>query len=93
MFTNNATAARASGSRAHTGSCVEATGKPELPVEAGGGLVFLGCVLRPILLAGLAAPGALDLAGESKHDQVIVDAAVVALRPVGAEEPRNGRLK
>jgi AcrR family transcriptional regulator len=41
--------------------------------------IFLGCVLRPIILAGLAAPGALDLIGESKHDQVIEDAAIAAL--------------
>lgn len=42
--------------------------------------IFLGCVLRPIILASLAAPGALDLIAESKHDQVIEDAAVAALR-------------
>jgi hypothetical protein len=41
--------------------------------------IFLGCVLRPIILAGLAAPGALDLIGELKHDQVIEDAAIAAL--------------
>jgi AcrR family transcriptional regulator len=42
--------------------------------------IFLGCVLRPIILAGAAEPGALDLIGESRHDQVIEDSAVAALR-------------
>jgi len=42
--------------------------------------IFLGCVLRPIILASLAAPGALDLIAESKHDRVIEDAALAALR-------------
>jgi AcrR family transcriptional regulator len=42
--------------------------------------IFLGCVLRPIILAGLAAPGALDLIGDLGHDEVIEDAAVAALR-------------
>jgi len=42
--------------------------------------IFLGCILRPIILANLAAPGALDLIGETQHDQVIEDAAIAALR-------------
>jgi AcrR family transcriptional regulator len=42
--------------------------------------IFLGCILRPIILANLAAPGALDLLGETRHDQVIEDAAIAALR-------------
>jgi AcrR family transcriptional regulator len=42
--------------------------------------IFLGCVLRPIVLASLAAPGTFDLLGESEHDQIIEDAAVAALR-------------
>ena len=42
--------------------------------------IFLGCVLRPIILANLAAPGALNLADPSEHDRVIEDAAVAALR-------------
>ena len=46
--------------------------------------IFLGCVLRPIILASLAAPGALELITETRHDQVIEDAAVAALR----REPR-----
>jgi hypothetical protein len=37
-------------------------------------------VLRPIIVAGLAAPGALDLLGGTQHDQVIEDAALAALR-------------
>jgi AcrR family transcriptional regulator len=51
------------------------TGQPNLLAA-----IFLGCVLRPIILAGLAAPGALDLSAASAHDQVIEDAAVAALR-------------
>jgi AcrR family transcriptional regulator len=42
--------------------------------------IFLGCVLRPVQLTTLAAPGALDLSVASRHDQVIEDAAVAALR-------------
>lgn len=42
--------------------------------------VFLGCVLRPIIVATFAAPGALNLAVESDHDRVIEDAAIAALR-------------
>jgi AcrR family transcriptional regulator len=41
--------------------------------------IFFGCVLRPIQLASLAAPGAFALIGETKHDQVIEDAALAAL--------------
>ncbi len=51
------------------------TGQPNLLAA-----IFLGCVLRPIILASLAAPGALDLIAESKHDRVIEDAAIAALR-------------
>lgn len=42
--------------------------------------IFFGCVLRPIQLAGLAAPGAFALISETKHDQVIEEAALAALR-------------
>jgi AcrR family transcriptional regulator len=45
--------------------------------------IFLGCVLRPIELATLAAPGALDLLDNERHDHVIEEAAVAALRPPG----------
>src|SRR5262249_10281884 len=45
--------------------------------------IFLGCVLRPIILASLAAPGAFDLIAETKHDRVIEDAALAALRRDG----------
>jgi AcrR family transcriptional regulator len=41
--------------------------------------IFLGCLLQPIVLASLAAPGAMVLIGETKHDQVIEDAALAAL--------------
>jgi len=42
--------------------------------------IFFGCVLRPIHLAGLAAPGAFDLLTGTRHDAVIEDAALAALR-------------
>ncbi len=42
--------------------------------------IFLGCVLRPIHLAGLAAPGAFDLLTEARHDPIIEQAALAALR-------------
>lgn len=42
--------------------------------------IFFGCVLRPIILATLAAPGALDLLGETGHDTVIEQAALAAIR-------------
>jgi hypothetical protein len=51
------------------------TGQPNLLAA-----IFLGCILRPIIVAGLAAPGALNLIGESKHDRVIEDAAIAAVR-------------
>jgi AcrR family transcriptional regulator len=51
------------------------TGQPNLLAA-----IFLGCVLRPIILAHLAAPGALNLLTTTKHDRVIEDAAVAALR-------------
>src|SRR5262249_47443291 len=50
-------------------------GKPKLLAA-----IFLGCVLRPIIVASLAAPGTLDLLGEFEHDQTIEDAAVAALK-------------
>jgi AcrR family transcriptional regulator len=50
-------------------------GQPNLLVA-----IFLGCVLRPIHLASLAAPGAFDLMTETQHDQIIEDAALAALR-------------
>ena len=42
--------------------------------------IFLGCILRPIIVASLAAPGTLDLLAESEHDQIIEDAAFAALK-------------
>jgi len=42
--------------------------------------IFFGCVLRPIIVATIAEPGALDLSAASKHDRVIEDAAIAALR-------------
>ena len=37
--------------------------------------IFLGCVLRPIIVAEGADPGVLDLLSEPQHDQVIADSA------------------
>jgi AcrR family transcriptional regulator len=50
-------------------------GQPNLLVA-----IFLGCVLRPIHLASLAAPGAFDLMTETWHDPIIEEAALAALR-------------
>jgi AcrR family transcriptional regulator len=50
-------------------------GQPELLAS-----IFIGCILRPIIVASFAAPGTLDLLGEPAHDQVIEDAAVAALQ-------------
>ncbi len=50
-------------------------GQPNLLAE-----VFLGCLLRPIIVSLGAAPGALDLIEETKHDQVIEAAAIAALK-------------
>ncbi|MCU1481913.1 MAG: hypothetical protein JWQ19_2699 [Subtercola sp.] len=41
--------------------------------------VFMGALLRPFLLAELAAPGAFDLLAERKHDSVIEEAAVATV--------------
>jgi AcrR family transcriptional regulator len=42
--------------------------------------IFFGCVLRPIIVATLAEPGALDLTAASRRDRVIEDAAIAAVR-------------
>jgi AcrR family transcriptional regulator len=42
--------------------------------------IFLGCVLRPLIVSQLASPDALDLLQEKQHDPVILDAALAALR-------------
>jgi AcrR family transcriptional regulator len=57
----------------HTGEL--RAGQPKLLAA-----IFLGCILRPIILASLAAPGTLDLLGETEHDQIIEDASVAALK-------------
>lgn len=44
--------------------------------------IVLGCVLRPIIVAEGADPGALDLLHEPQHDSIIADAA---WRAVAAE--------
>jgi AcrR family transcriptional regulator len=51
--------------------------------------IFLGCVLQPITLATLAAPGAMVLIGETKHDQVIEDAAIAAVTSKPASRSRT----
>src|SRR3954471_2973223 len=50
-------------------------GQPQLLAS-----IFIGGILRPIIVAGFAAPGTLDLLVEPAHDQVIEDAAVAALQ-------------
>lgn len=37
--------------------------------------IFLGCVLRPIIVSQAAAPGALDLLHDTQHDELIREAA------------------
>jgi AcrR family transcriptional regulator len=45
--------------------------------------IFLGCLLRPIIVSQLADPGALDLLHETRHDRVVADAAWAAVaKPV-----------
>ncbi|UFS57465.1 TetR/AcrR family transcriptional regulator [Subtercola endophyticus] len=41
--------------------------------------LFMGALLRPFLLAELAAPGAFDLLSERKHDLVIEEAALATV--------------
>jgi AcrR family transcriptional regulator len=53
--------------------------------------IFIGCVLRPIILATLVGAGALDLLTESKHDRVIEDAAFAALRKEQTPSSRRAR--
>jgi len=51
--------------------------------------IFLGCMLRPIIVATFAAPGALNLLGDDRHDAVIEEAALAALRrPAGRTRMR-----
>lgn len=42
--------------------------------------VLAGCVLQPVTVASLAAPGALDLLGTDHHDATIEQAALAAVR-------------
>jgi AcrR family transcriptional regulator len=46
--------------------------------------IVFGCILRPIIVAQLADPGALDLLHETHHDAVIAEAAwrAIAAEPV-----------
>ncbi len=57
------------------------SGKPNLLAA-----ILLGCVLRPIIVAQLAQPGALNLLHDTAHDAVIADAAWAAL----ARPPTDG---
>jgi len=41
--------------------------------------IFLGCLLRPLIVSQLAQPGALDLLYDTRHDRVIIDAAWAAV--------------
>ena len=42
--------------------------------------IFLGCVLRPLIVSQLAVPGALDLLQESRHDSIILESALASIR-------------
>ena len=41
--------------------------------------IFLGCLLRPLIVSQFAQPGALDLLHDTRHDQTIGDAAWAAV--------------
>lgn len=50
--------------------------------------MFLGCLVRPLLVAEYADPGALDLLRTTDHDRTIVAAALAAVaRPSAPEAP------
>ena len=42
--------------------------------------ILVGVALQPVVLATLSRPGAFDLLGEREHDEVIVAAALAAVR-------------
>lgn len=42
--------------------------------------IFLGCVLRPLIVSQLADPGALNLLQDRQHDSVILEAALASIR-------------
>lgn len=46
--------------------------------------IFFGCVLRPIIVATVGASEDLDLLTDRRHDAVIEDAAIAALRKESA---------
>ena len=49
--------------------------------------IFAGCLVRPLIVAQLAAPGSFDLLLQTKHDQTILDAAWAALARAGEDRP------
>jgi len=59
--------------------------------------IFLGCLLRPLIVSRLAQPGTLDLLHDTRHDIVITEAACAAIarppaplaatRPAGQKRP------
>jgi AcrR family transcriptional regulator len=48
--------------------------------------IYLGCTARPIIVARLADPGALDLPHEPQHDAVIAEASWAALACPGTSD-------
>jgi len=48
--------------------------------------IFLGCVLRPVIVAEGSDPGALDLIHETQHDVIIADAAWHAIKRIAPDE-------
>src|SRR5262249_45684238 len=42
--------------------------------------IFLGGILRPIILSQLASPGAFELLNETKHDRIIIESAWNSIR-------------
>jgi AcrR family transcriptional regulator len=41
--------------------------------------IFLGCILRPLIVSQLADPGALDLLENTRHDEVIREASLASI--------------
>jgi len=42
--------------------------------------IFLGCVLRPLIVSQLADPGALDLLQDTHHDSIILESALASIQ-------------
>jgi len=50
--------------------------------------IFAGCLLRPMIVSQLAAPGSFDLIRERRHDETIIEAGWSAVAAPGRGEAR-----